>query len=152
LGLNIEATDSVKDAVKDSDVLVTITTAREPVVKDEWVAEGTHINDIGADALGKQELDPKILKRAKIVIDDWEQASHSGEVNVPLTRGEITKEQIYGELGEIIAGLKPGRTSDNEITLFDSTGLSIQDVITSWHVLRMAEKKEVGSEIPALYL
>jgi alanine dehydrogenase len=152
LGLNIEATDTAKDAVKDADVLVTITTAREPVVKDEWVTEGMHINDIGADAPGKQELDPKILKRAKIVVDDWEQACHSGEVNVPLTRGEITRDDIYGELGEIIAGLRPGRTSDDEITIFDSTGLSIQDVITGWHVLRMAEKKGVGSEIPALYL
>jgi alanine dehydrogenase len=152
LGLNIEATDTAKDAVKDADVLVTITTARAPVVKDEWITEGMHINDIGADAPGKQELDQKILKRAKIVVDDWEQACHSGEVNVPLTRGEITRDDIYGELGEIVAGLKPGRTSDNEITIFDSTGLSIQDVITGWHVLRMAEKKGVGSEIPALYL
>lgn len=152
LGLDIEATDTAKDAVKDADVLVTITTAREPVVKDEWVTEGMHINDIGADAPGKQELDPKILKRAKIVVDDWEQACHSGEVNVPLTRGEMTRDDIYGELGEIVAGLRPGRTSNNEITIFDSTGLSIQDVITGWHVLRMAEKKGVGSEIPALYL
>jgi alanine dehydrogenase len=152
LGLNIEVAGTAKDAVKDSDVIVTITTAREPVVKDEWVTEGAHINDIGADAPGKQELEPKILKRAKIVVDDWEQACHSGEVNVPLTSCEITKDQIYGELGDVIAGLKPGRITDEEITLFDSTGLSIQDVITSWHVLRMAQKKGVGTEIPALYL
>jgi alanine dehydrogenase len=152
LGLHIEATETAKEAVKDADVVVTITTAREPVVKDEWVTEGTHINDIGADAPGKQELDPNILKRAKVVIDDWEQACHSGEVNVPLAGGEITRDDIYGELGEIVAGLKPGRTSDDEITIFDSTGLSIQDVITSWHVLRTAEKKGIGNEIPALYL
>jgi len=122
------------------------------VVKDEWVAEGTHINGVGADAPGKQELEPKILKRAKIIVDDWEQACHSGEVNVPLAKGEMTREDIHGELGEVVAGLRPGRTSDDEITIFDSTGLSIQDVITGWHVLRMAERRGMGSEIPALYL
>lgn len=152
LGLKIEAMNTARNAVEGADVLVTATTARGPVVKDDWVKEGMHINDIGADAPGKQELEPKILRRAKIVVDDWEQACHSGEVNVPLSKGEIIKDQIYGELGEIIAGLQPGRTSDDEITIFDSTGLSIQDAITGWHVLRMAEKKGVGSEIPALYL
>jgi len=152
LGLDVEATDTAEDAVKGADVLVTVTTSREPVVKDEWVAEGMHINGVGADAPGKQELDPRILKRAKIIVDDWEQACHSGEVNVPLARGEMTREDIYGEIGEIVAGLRPGRTSDEEITIFDSTGLSIQDVITGWHVLRMAEQRGMGKDIPALYL
>lgn len=152
LGLEVEAMDTAEDAVRDVDVLVTVTTAREPVVEDEWVSEGMHINGIGADAPGKQELDPRILKRAKIIVDDWEQACHSGEVNVPLAKGDITKENIYGELGEIVAGLRPGRTSDDEITIFDSTGLSIQDVITGWHVLRMAKQRGMGSEVPALYL
>jgi len=152
LGLDIEAMDTAEAAVRGSDILVTITTAREPVVKDKWVVEGMHINGIGADAPGKQELEPKILKRAKIIIDDWEQACHSGEVNVPLARGEITREDIYGELGEIVAGLRPGRISDDEITIFDSTGLSIHDVITGWHVLRLAEQRGLGKDIPALYL
>jgi len=152
LGLDVEAMGTAEDAVKGADVLVMVTTSRAPVVNDEWVAEGMHINGVGADAPGKQELDPRILKRAKIIVDDWEQACHSGEVNVPLAKGEITREDIYGELGEIVAGLRPGRTSDEEITIFDSTGLSIQDVITGWHVLRMAERRGMGREIPALYL
>ena len=152
LGLDVEAMGTAEDAVKGADVLVMVTTSRAPVVNDEWVAEGMHINGVGADAPGKQELDPRILKRAKIIVDDWEQACHSGEVNVPLARGEMTREDIYCELGEIVAGLRLGRTSEDEITIFDSTGLSIQDVITGWHVLRMAEQRGVGREIPALYL
>jgi len=152
LGVNVEATDSVEDAVKGVDILVTVTPVREPIVKNEWITEGMHINAIGADAPGKEELEPEILKRAKIVIDDWEQASHSGEINVPLKNGIITKDDIYATIGEIVGGLKPGRASEKEITIFDSTGLSLQDVITGWHVYRTAEEKEVGSEIPAFYL
>jgi alanine dehydrogenase len=152
LELDVEAMDTAEDAVKGADVLVTVTPSRAPVVKDEWVVEGMHINGVGADAPGKQELDPRILKRAKIIVDDWEQACHSGEVNVPLSRGEIVKEDIYCELGEVVAGLRPGRTSEGEITIFDSTGLSIHDVITGWHVLRMAEQRDMGKEVPALYI
>ena len=152
LGLDVEAMDTAEDAVKGADVLVTVTPTRAPVVKDEWVAEGMHINGVGADAPGKQELEPAILKRAKIIVDDWDQACQSGEVNVPLAKGEMTRGDIYCELGEIVAGLRPGRTSDDEITIFDSTGLSIQDVITGWHVFRMAEQRGMGHEIPALYL
>lgn len=152
LGVNVEATDSVEDAVKGVDILVTVTPVREPIVKNEWITEGMHINAIGADAPRKEELEPEILKRAKIVIDDWEQASHSGEINVPLKNGIITKDDIYATIGEIVGGLKPGRVSDEEITTFDSTGLSLQDVITGWHVYKVAKEKEVGSEIPAFYL
>jgi alanine dehydrogenase len=97
-------------------------------VRKEWIKPGTHVNAIGADAPGKEELDPEILKTAKIVVDNFAQASHSGEINVPLAKGIISKENIYAELGEIIIGRKTGRESDNEITVFDSTGLAIQDI------------------------
>ena len=90
-----------------------------------------HITCIGADAVGKEELDPVILQRAKIVVDDWAQASHSGEINVPLSRGLITKENVWAEIGEIVAGLKPGRQSQDEITVFTSTGLAVQDAVTA---------------------
>lgn len=152
LGVNVKAVDAPEDAVKGVDVLVTLTPVRTPIVKKEWVSDGMHINAIGADAPGKQELEPEILKRAKIVVDDWEQANHSGEINVPLGKGIITRENIHAEIGEIVTGAKPARASDDEITVFDSTGLSLQDVITSWHVYRMAEEKGIGNEIPAFYL
>ncbi len=143
-GIDINVVDEVREAVYGVDILATLTPSRKPIVMDEWVSEGMHINAMGADAPGKEELDPAILRRAKIVVDDIEQAIHSGEINVPISRGIIRKEDIYGELGEIVAGNKPGRTSDNEITIFDSTGLAIQDVIVAWHVYREAEKRGIG--------
>ena len=114
---------------------------------NEWVREGMHFNCIGADAPGKEELDPEILRRAKIVIDDWEQASHSGEINVPLSKGIISKEDIWAEIGEIVAGLKPGRTSPDEITVFTSTGLAIQDAVTANLAYRKAVERGVGRMI-----
>lgn len=143
LGLNVRTVDNIKDTVRGADVVVTVTPTRVPIVKSEWIGAGTHINAIGADAPGKEELDPELLKRAKIVIDDWEQASHSGEINVPLAAGIITKEKIWAEIGEIVAGLKLGRTSPDEITVFDSTGLAIEDAVTA----QLAYKKALAKGI-----
>lgn len=133
--------------VCQKDILVTVTPARGPVVKKEWILPGTHINAIGADASGKQELEPEILKKAKIIVDNWEQASHSGEINVPLSKGIIKKENIFGELGEIVAGQKNGRENDKEITIFDSTGLAIQDLYTANLAYKIAKKEKIGREI-----
>ncbi|PIU54125.1 MAG: ornithine cyclodeaminase family protein, partial [Deltaproteobacteria bacterium CG07_land_8_20_14_0_80_60_11] len=94
-GVKVRATSAAAEAVTGQDIVVTTTPSRTPVVKREWVSPGTHINAIGADAAGKQELAPAILTAAKVVVDDWAQASHSGEINVPLARGELTPEQIY---------------------------------------------------------
>jgi alanine dehydrogenase len=133
--------------VCDCDILVTTTPSREPIVMNEWIAEGTHINAIGADAPGKEELDPKILKRAKVVVDDLPQASHSGEVNVPLAKGLIMEKDIFGELGEVITGKKRARTRDSDITVFDSTGLAIQDVATANLVYQKAVKGKIGIKL-----
>ena len=133
-----------KDAVSGCDIVVTATSSRSPIVMDEWVGEGTHINCIGADAPGKQELDPRILKRARVIIDDWEQASHSGEINVPLSKGELTKDDVNDEIGRIVAGLSPGRQSDAEITVFCSTGLAVQDSLTAKIVYDAASKANIG--------
>jgi len=122
------------EEVCQKDILVTATPSREPVVKK-------------ADAPGKEELDPEILKEAKIVVDCLEQAIHSGEVNVPLAKGIIKKEDIFGELGEVVSGKKPGREREDEITIFDSTGLAIQDLYTATLVYREAKRKKIGKEI-----
>uniref|UniRef100_A0A7C3YZB1 Putative alanine dehydrogenase n=1 Tax=Desulfobacca acetoxidans TaxID=60893 RepID=A0A7C3YZB1_9BACT len=129
-----------------SDILVTATPSRAPLVFKDWVRPGTHINAIGADAAGKQELDPEILKLARVVVDDWAQASHSGEINVPLSKGDITPEMIYGSLGEVVAGKKPGRQTPEEITVFDSTGLIIQDLSLGFAVYNRARERGLGEE------
>ena len=130
------------------DILITTTPSRKALVQN--VSPGTHINAIGADAQGKQEIDPKILKQAKVVIDDWAQALHSGEINVPLSRKQLTKKDIYGGLGDIVAGTQKGRASKEEITLFDSTGLAIQDVSCAY-VVYQALKDKPGTKRVALY-
>jgi len=129
-----------------ADIVCTVTPSRTPVVRREWVKAGTHINALGADAPGKQELDPKILTEGKIVIDDAEQAIHSGEVNVPLHDGLLKPEQIYGTLGEVVAGKKPGRKGD-EVTIFDSTGLAVQDLSLARALYDAARAKGVGQSI-----
>ena len=140
----IKAVQNAKECVIDSDIVVTVTSARAPVVLDEWVKDGTHFNCMGADAPGKQEMDPKILKRARLVIDDWEQASHSGEINVPLAKGEMTKDDVDVEIGHIVAGLKPGRENDQQITVFCSTGLAIQDCLTAKIAYDAAVVQKIG--------
>jgi alanine dehydrogenase len=111
----------------DCDLLVTTTPSRAPVVRSEWVQEGTHINAIGADAPGKQELDPLLLKRGIVFVDDMAQAVHSGEINVPISQGIFSPQEIAGTLGEVVIGMKQ-RASPDQITIFDSTGLAIQDL------------------------
>jgi len=125
------------------DIVCTATPVREPVVRREWVAAGAHINAMGADGPGKQELDSRILHDARVVIDDAHQATGSGEINVPLSKGEFAESDIYGTLGEIVAGTKPGREGD-ELTVFDSTGLAIQDVALASAVYKAACEQEVG--------
>jgi alanine dehydrogenase len=134
--------------VCDCDILVTTTPTRKPIVKAQWIKEGTHINAIGADAVGKEELDPELIIRSKIVVDDIVQALHSGEVNVPLSKHYISENDIHAQLGEVIVGLKPGRTSEDEITIFDSTGLAIQDVASAHLVYQRAVIKGLGRKVP----
>jgi len=126
-----------------ADIVCTSTPVRSPVVKREWVRAGSHINAMGADAPGKQELEARILLDGCIFIDDEEQALHSGEVNVPLHNGQLRESQIAGTLGEVVAGKKPGRQGD-EITIFDSTGLAVQDVALAKALYEVARSKGVG--------
>jgi len=135
---------SEAEAVREADIVVTTTPSKKPLVFDAWVSECTHFNCIGADAPLKEELDPAILKRAKIVVDDWAQASHSGEINVPLSKGILSEKDVWAELGDIVAGTKAARTSEDEITVFDSTGLAIQDAATVELVYKKAMSRKVG--------
>ena len=150
LGIDTKVIKETRKAVEGADVVVTTTPSRKPILMNDYVSKGMHINAIGADAPGKQELDPEILLRAKVVVDDMEQAIHGGEVNVPISKGIITSGDIYGDLGEIVTKKKPGRTSRDEITVFDSTGLAIQDIATDWVVYKKAKKMGKGKEVELL--
>jgi alanine dehydrogenase len=139
--------NKIVEAVQGADIVVTTTPSREPLILDSWVSDGTHFNCIGADAPGKEELDPKILKRAKIIVDNYEQAYHSGEVNVPLSKGILSKEDVWAELGEVLTAKKAGRTSTREITVFDTTGIAVQDAVTAKLVYQKALDSKRGSFI-----
>lgn len=138
-GIEIIISSNMEDVTMNSDIVITTTPSRIPLV--HCVSPGTHINAIGADAPGKQEINPQILKQAKIVVDDWTQASHSGEINVPMSLKQITKKDVHALLGDIIAGNKRGRTSAKEITLFDATGLAIQDISCGYIVYKTLKNR-----------
>ncbi len=127
----------------DCDVLVTTTPSTAPLVEAGWISDGTHINAVGADAPGKQELDPALLRRAEVYVDDPEQAVHSGEINVPIRQGCYTPGEIAGTLGEVVLGAKK-RSSPDAVTIFDSTGLAIQDLAVAAIAMRNAD----GIDLP----
>lgn len=126
----IRPSTNLEEVVRGADVLVTVTPARGAIVKDEWISEGMHIAALGADKGGDQELEGKILQRARIFVDDIRQCRTDGEINVPLSQGLLREQDIAGEIGEVIIGKKTGRSSDKDITLFDSTGIALQDSAT----------------------
>ncbi|QFU82076.1 ornithine cyclodeaminase family protein [Natronorubrum aibiense] len=126
------------------DVLSTVTPVEDPIVGLEDVGNHTHVNAIGADAEGKHELADKLLQAARIVIDDHEQCTHSGEINVPYHEGVLTDDDIHGEIGELVVGAKAGRTDETGVTVFDSTGLAIQDVAAAHVVYENARADGAG--------
>lgn len=130
------------------DIVCTLTPSRRPILMREMIPPGTHLNAMGADAPGKQELEPAILADARLFVDDPAQAAESGEVNVPLHAGELRREQIAGTLGEVVAGLKEGRRANEQITVFDSTGLAVQDVAVARLVTEAALREGRGTRIP----
>ncbi|WP_174591588.1 alanine dehydrogenase [Methanocella conradii] len=145
LGYDAQAYKTAEEAA-DADIVATVTPARRPVLIADWVKPGTHINAIGADAPGKQELESALTIKARVFVDSIEQASHSGEINVPWRQGLINEKKLAGTIGEVIIGRVPGRTSGDEITIFDSTGLGIQDVAVGHVVYEKALKENVGIE------
>ncbi|MEG3224828.1 MAG: alanine dehydrogenase [Methanobacteriales archaeon Met13] len=144
-GFDVEAVDSPQMAVKDVDVVVTTTPSRKPLIKEDWISPGTHINAMGADAPSKQELETSLIEKSRVVVDSWEQAKHSGEINVPVSQGILKRKDIHAKLGDVIIGKKSGREKD-EITIFDSTGLAVQDAVTAWQIYQKAIKQGLGIE------
>jgi ornithine cyclodeaminase/alanine dehydrogenase len=147
LKIPVEACEP-RDLVAQSDIIVTATTSKTPVFDGSWVKPGTHLNLIGSFKPDVREVDEEVIKKAKIVVDQKSAAlEEAGDIIIPLKAGIITEKDIYAELGELAAGLKPGRTSDFEITLFKSVGLGIQDCAAAWLAYMRAKEKGVGMEV-----
>jgi len=124
----LPVTASPLEAAAGADILCTLTPSRQPYLKRAWLRPGTHVNAVGADAEGKEELEPAVLTGARVVVDDVTQASAAGEINVPVAQGLFSQEDIYATLAELVTGAKPGREDDGGLTVFDATGVAIEDV------------------------
>ena len=123
-----------------SDIVCTLTPSREPIIKEEWIMAGTHVNAVGADAEGKEELEPSILKEAIVVVDDMRQATIGGEINVPIKKGIFAVDEVYGTLAELVVGNKKGREDNKAITVFDSTGIAIEDIAVAKLIFEKAQQ------------
>lgn len=128
--LRLDGSTELEQVVRGADVVVTGTHARQWIVDESWVAPGTHIAALGADLEGEQELDPRILQRGRVFVDDIRQCRPDGEINVALREGLIEEGDVAGEIGKVICGELEGRQSDEQITVFDSTGIALQDSAT----------------------
>jgi alanine dehydrogenase len=137
-GINATYLDSPETVVRNADIVVTTTPSFSPVIKTSWAREGTHINAMGSDTRGKRELDIDKIPD-KIICDLWEQSSIMGE----LQHG-FSKNEVHAEIGQITSGETPGREHRREITLFDSTGVAIQDLSVAAYVYRKAKEMKAG--------
>jgi ornithine cyclodeaminase len=145
----VEALDSGEAAVREADVIVTVTSSPEPVLRREWIRDGTHINAVGASLPTSRELDTATVAAATLFVDRRESTENeSGDYLMPLHEEAIGPEHIRAELGEVLIGAHPGRTSANEITIFKSLGLAIEDLAAAEHVVRRAREAGLGAEVP----
>jgi len=150
-GVAVRAAESYQEAFDGADVVCAATFAVHPVVRRDWLAPGTHVTSVGFNPMGR-ELDDRTVADAALFVESREAALHSVPPNLdlaePLDRGVITAGHVRAELGELVAGTHPGRTSDTEITLYKSVGVAVQDAVAASLVLDAARARGVGLNIP----
>ena len=142
--VDVTAVAGLAQAIAESDIVVTCSTATRYFIEDAMVRPGTFVAAVGADNEDKQEIDPALLARCKLVTDLTDQCAAIGDLHHALVAGTMNRSGVHAQLGEVIAGLKPGRSSDDEVTVFDSTGTALQDVAASIAVYREALKRPEG--------
>jgi ornithine cyclodeaminase len=142
----IEPAETVKDAVKNADIIVTATTSSEPVLERNWISPGAHMNAVGASTPNAREIDSQTMAAAKLFVDRRESTvNESGDYLFALQDGSIKPDHIRAEIGELLIGEKPGRTSGDEITLFKSLGLAVEDVAAADYLYNMAKESGIGT-------
>jgi len=144
---DIVLADDPAKAVHDADIVTLITSSKDPIVDGDWFKPGTHINGVGSHAPAMRELDTKTVQKSKIICDSIDACKvESGDFIIPANAGEWSWDKVHGSLGDVISGKIPGRENDNEITLFKSVGLAIQDISAAYNVYQKALEKNVGLE------
>jgi len=145
-GLEVEVAEGAREAVAGADLVCTVTTASEPVLLGEWVAAGAHVNAVGAYLPDMRELDSALVARARLYADRRESlVNEAGEFVIPRSEGLIDESHIVGEVGEVLAGAAPGRTSPDEVTLFKSLGIAIEDLVAARQVYERARERGAGT-------
>jgi ornithine cyclodeaminase/alanine dehydrogenase len=145
LGFPVTATSDVASAVGNSDVCVTCSPSREYYLEKEYVPSGMFLASVGADSPEKRELDPRLMEGNTVVVDLLEQCAKVGELHHAISQGYVTCNDVHAELGQILAGQKPGRTSDEEIIIFDATGTGLQDAAGAAAVYQRALEQGRGT-------
>lgn len=143
-GVTFEPVSDLAAAVGKSDVIITVSPSREPLIRKEWLRPGTHLSCIGADMEGKEEIDPAIFAGARVFADDLDQCVRVGEMELAISGGYLKREDVAGELGQVLAGEIPGRTDEEQITIFDATGLALLDLVTGKRAVELAREKKLG--------
>jgi ornithine cyclodeaminase len=147
--LTIEPMATVEEAVRGADLIVTATTATEPVLKREWIAPGAHLNLVGAYTPTTREADTATIAAARVFVDRRESAlNEAGDILLPIQEGAIGPDHIRAEIGEVLVGSQPGRTAPDEITLFKSLGLPVEDLAAAEFIYRRAVEIGVGTSVP----
>ena len=147
LGIRASVVTNLRAALHDSDVCVTCTPSRSPFVFRDDIVSGTFIAAVGADNRGKQELEPELVASSTLVVDVFEQCAEIGELQHVLAAGLMTREGVHAELADVVAGRRLGRTHDEEITVFDSSGTALQDVAAAILVYEKALANGEGTEV-----
>ena len=148
LGIEVIPVNDPGEAVKGCDIVIAASAAKTPILMGDWISPGTHINGIGSHTPDARELDEKTIKKSKIVVDSMEAAMReAGDLLMPIAAGAIRQDSIYGELGELALGNKAGRENDDEITLFKSQGLAIEDVSAAKTVYEKAKAQGKGTDL-----
>lgn len=149
LDLAVKDAASVEEVVRTVDVLCTLTPSASPIVRGRWFGEGLHVNAVGAPPRpDHREIDGEGLRRARVVVDSVPTTlSKSGEVVLALAEGAITEADVGTELGAVISGLRPGRTGPRDITLFNSVGLALQDLVTADLLIERARAHGIGTHV-----
>ena len=147
LGLEFIVAATAREAVRAADILVTVTPSTSAIVMKEWVRPGTHISAMGADTVGKQELAPELLATGRTVVDSVEQALTIGECQPALHMGLLKREDLTQTLAGLASGRLRGRASEEEITIFDSTGIALQDLAPAAGAIERARRRGIGVEV-----
>ena len=146
-GLDVQLATSTEALCRESDIVALATTAANPIVNANWWRPGAHINAIGSHAPGIRELDTASIQRARIICDQLDACmAEAGDLQIPVEDGDYAWSDIAGDLGDVVNGNTPGRTSDDEVTIFKSVGLAIQDISCAALVYREAVANDIGQE------